>query len=93
MKSSMKQAVTAKDTGFTAAGDLRASLGGTGGITYSTLAMNVPKARRVKLVSEATPMVIINKNGKQNRCLSNLYWNIVGRSEEVQGNMAGNKES
>ncbi len=55
MKSSIKNA---KDSAFSGIGDNRASIGGSGGITYSTLA-NMPKAKRNKLISEANPMVTI----------------------------------
>jgi len=46
-----------KDSAASGGDPNRASLGGgSGGITYSTLA-NVPKAKRVKLIAEAKPMV------------------------------------
>lgn len=46
------------NTGFSmhGGGDLKASMGASAGLTYSSLA-NVPKAKRVKLITEARPMV------------------------------------
>ena len=53
MKSSLKYG---KDSGLTGTLDARGSVGGSGGITYSTIA-NIPKAKRNKLIAEAKPMV------------------------------------
>ena len=52
--------------------------GGSGTITYSTLA-NVPKAKRQKLIAEAKPMVI------------DLLLTVCvdGRSKKVSRNLAG----
>ncbi len=48
------------NTGFSmqGGGDMKGSMGASAGLTYSSLA-NVPKAKRVKLISEARPMVTI----------------------------------
>ena len=44
-------------TGFSAANiDPKASIGGSAGVTYSSIA-NIPKAKRTKLIQEAKPMV------------------------------------
>ncbi len=52
--------------------------GGSGTITYSTLA-NVPKAKRQKLIAEAKPMVI--------HLL--LTVSVDGRSKKVSRNLVG----
>ena len=44
-------------TGFSGGNlDPKASIGGSGGVTYSSIA-NIPKAKRTKLIQEAKPMV------------------------------------
>jgi hypothetical protein len=43
-------------TGFSGNLDPKASIGGSAGVTYSSIA-NIPKAKRTKLISEAKPMV------------------------------------
>ena len=47
---------TANITLFSGTMDPKASMGGAGGVTYSTMA-NIPKAKRTKLIQEAKPMV------------------------------------
>lgn len=52
------KASKAAATGFSGGNlDPKASIGGSGGVTYSSIA-NIPKAKRTKLISEAKPMVI-----------------------------------
>jgi len=38
-----------KETAFSGTADQRASIGGSGGVTYSTIA-NIPKAKKTKLI-------------------------------------------
>ena len=45
-----------KDTVFSGTLDPKASMGGSGGVTYSTIA-NIPKAKKTKLIQESKPMV------------------------------------
>lgn len=54
MKSSTKMP---GNTGFSGVGlDPKASLGGSAGVTYSSIA-NIPKAKKTKLIQESKPMV------------------------------------
>lgn len=52
----MKSSKMPANTGFSNGLDPKASMGGSAGITYSSIA-NIPKAKRTKLIQEAKPMV------------------------------------
>ncbi|CDW84231.1 UNKNOWN [Stylonychia lemnae] len=52
----MKSSKQPQATGFSGGLDPKASMGGSAGITYSSIA-NIPKAKRTKLISEAKPML------------------------------------
>jgi hypothetical protein len=52
----MKSSKMPAGTGFSSGLDPKASMGGSGGMTYSSIA-NIPKAKRAKLIQEARPMV------------------------------------
>lgn len=72
------------NTGYSMGGgmDIKASMGGSAGVTYSSIA-NIPKAMRMKLIAEAKPMV----NNDE------LTIVTVRRSEEMQRDLASYKKS